>query len=110
MIDEQQPKKNRKADEVMNWTQYHTLDTIYEWIDSLEKEFPEFITVQTVQHSYENRPIKLVKLSKKQVGVRYLKLLTNQNFHIDFRTIEQFSSKQIFMHVNGLRRLLSLGF
>jgi hypothetical protein len=51
----------------MEWTKYHSLDTIYQWLDTLKTAFPNFITVQTIGSSYERRDIKLVKLSKKQV-------------------------------------------
>jgi hypothetical protein len=51
----------------MEWTQYHSLDTIYQWLDTLKAAFSNFITVQTIGSSYERRDIKLVKLSKKQV-------------------------------------------
>lgn len=59
--------KDRKAGEDMEWTDYHRVETIYEWLDLIKTQFPNFITVETIGESYERRPMKLVKLSKKQV-------------------------------------------
>jgi Zinc carboxypeptidase len=50
----------------MNWIDYHSTETIYEWIDALQAEFPQYITVEEIGRSHEDRPMKLVKLSKKQ--------------------------------------------
>lgn len=51
----------------MDWTEYHELDTIYEWLDTIKAAFPEIVTIETIGESYERRPMKLVKLSKKPV-------------------------------------------
>lgn len=66
-IDKETPRKQAKADEDMNWTDYHSLETIYDWIDELQQEFPQWITVEEIGRSYEGRPLKVVKLSKRQV-------------------------------------------
>ncbi|CRL07711.1 CLUMA_CG020665, isoform A [Clunio marinus] len=65
-IDDQQPKRQRKEEGDMNWDDYQSLETIYEWIGFLQRDFPEFITVEDIGLSYEGRTIKVVKLSKKQ--------------------------------------------
>lgn len=67
LIENEQPQKQRKDDDVMEWKEYHRLETIYEWLDTIKAVFPEFVTIETIGESYERRPIKLVKLSKKQV-------------------------------------------
>lgn len=46
-----------------DWTRYHTLDEIYAWLDSLEKEHPRNVEIIKVGKSYEGRVIKGVKLS-----------------------------------------------
>lgn len=51
----------------MNWEEYHSYDTIYDWVDSLQAEFPDLITVEVIGHSYEGRPMKIVKLSHNEV-------------------------------------------
>jgi hypothetical protein len=68
------PKKQRKSDEndeeikQMTWTEYHNYQTIYAWLDSLKAEFSDFVTIEEIGKSYENRPIKLIKISKKTVN------------------------------------------
>ena len=52
----------------MDWDDYQSTETIYEWLDSIQAEFPQFITLEELGHTYEGRPIKLVKLSKKEVN------------------------------------------
>ena len=51
----------------MDWFDYQRVETIYEWLDKIKTDFPDFITVETIGTTYENRPMKLVKLSKKKV-------------------------------------------
>lgn len=66
-MENEQPKKQPKAEGDFDWEDYHSLDTIYAWVDSIQLEFPNFISVETIGNSYEGRPIKVIKLSKKQV-------------------------------------------
>lgn len=51
----------------MEWTDYHSVETIQKWLDGLQIEFPNFVNVTTIGTSYEGRPLKLLKLSKKAV-------------------------------------------
>lgn len=67
LIDNERPKKQPKADGELNWTDYHSFEDIYDWLDALESEFPQFVTVEEIGRTYEGRPFKLVKLSKQQV-------------------------------------------
>ncbi|KAL7013596.1 hypothetical protein ACKWTF_015485 [Chironomus riparius] len=57
--------KRRKDIDEMNWTEYHSLETIHKWLDDLQTEFPDFVNVTTIGTSYEGRPLKLLTLSKK---------------------------------------------
>lgn len=68
-MDAERPNKERKtaSAEDMNWEDYQSHETINEWVDSLQAEFPSLITVQEIGRSYEGRPIKLVKLSHNEV-------------------------------------------
>lgn len=56
--------KNSTAEE-FDWNNYFHLETIYAWLDSLAEKFPSHITVVQAGKSFENRPIKGVKLSHK---------------------------------------------
>lgn len=56
----------------MNWTQYHSLETIHAWLDSLQTEFPSYVTVTNIGNSTQGRAMKLLKLSKKAVSVKKL--------------------------------------
>ncbi|XP_023130020.2 carboxypeptidase A1-like [Amphiprion ocellaris] len=46
-----------------NFGAYHTLDTIYSWMDTLVAEHPNLITKQEIGRSYENRPMYVLKFS-----------------------------------------------
>ncbi|CRK92462.1 CLUMA_CG006024, isoform A [Clunio marinus] len=65
-IENESPKRQRKEEGDMNWDDYQSLETIYEWLGFLQRDFPQFISVEDIGLSYEGRPIKVVKLSKKQ--------------------------------------------
>lgn len=49
----------------MEWTQFHMLEDIYDFVDSLTESYPRLITPYTIGYSYENRPIKAIKISHK---------------------------------------------
>ncbi|TMW47119.1 hypothetical protein DOY81_007801 [Sarcophaga bullata] len=49
----------------MEWTQFHKLHEIYDWIDNLSMTYTSTITPYTIGYSYENRPIKAIKISHK---------------------------------------------
>lgn len=53
----------------MNWTEYHSVETIHAWLDSIQAEFPNITTVTSIGNSFEGRPLKLLKLSKKTVNL-----------------------------------------
>ncbi|XP_023173282.2 zinc carboxypeptidase-like [Drosophila hydei] len=62
LIDEQRPKQRLSS---MEWTQYHTLDEIYAWLDLIEARYPHVVTPFTIGDSYEGRPIRGIKISYK---------------------------------------------
>lgn len=64
-MDKERPLKQSKADGEMSWVDYHRLDVIYAWLDKLQAENPEVITVMDIGKTYEGRTMKMVKLSKK---------------------------------------------
>lgn len=53
--------KNRRSG--MSWDQYHTLDTIYDYMETLARNNPSFVSVGVIGKSVENRPIKYIKIS-----------------------------------------------
>lgn len=62
------PFKQRKStDAAIDWESYYNSDEIYAWLDEIQQEFPEWVSVETVGQTYEGRAIKLVKLSKQEV-------------------------------------------
>lgn len=65
-FDNEEPKKRPKID-AMTWTEYHNLETIHAWLDSLQEEFPNFVNVTSIGSSSQGRQMKLLKLSKKAV-------------------------------------------
>ncbi|XP_012064576.1 PREDICTED: zinc carboxypeptidase-like [Atta cephalotes] len=54
-----------KASETFDFTKYHTLDTIYNYLDDLEKKHPDIVQTVVAGKSYEGREIKGVKISFK---------------------------------------------
>lgn len=49
----------------MDWETYHPLDKIYEWVDE-QCATHDYLDCKVIGHSYEGRPIKSVRLSKRE--------------------------------------------
>ncbi|KAI8040929.1 hypothetical protein M5D96_006872 [Drosophila gunungcola] len=62
-IDAQRPRQRITS---MEWTQFHTLEEIYSWLDVIEARYPDIVTPFTIGNSYEGRPIRGVKISHKE--------------------------------------------
>ncbi|TDG53122.1 hypothetical protein AWZ03_000665 [Drosophila navojoa] len=62
LIDEQRPKQRMSS---MEWTQYHTLEEIYAWLDLIEARYPHVVTPFSIGNSHEGRPIRGIKISYK---------------------------------------------
>ncbi|XP_016955181.1 zinc carboxypeptidase [Drosophila biarmipes] len=62
-IDAQRPKQRITS---MEWTQFHTLEEIYAWLDVIESRYPHIVTPFSIGNSYEGRPIRGVKISYKE--------------------------------------------
>ncbi|XP_023173255.2 zinc carboxypeptidase [Drosophila hydei] len=62
LFDEQRPRQRLSS---MEWTQYHTLDEIYAWLDLIEARYPHVVTPFNIGDSYEGRPIRGIKISYK---------------------------------------------
>jgi hypothetical protein len=48
----------------MEWGNYHTLEEIYTWLDEMVALHPE-MTSEVIGTSTEGRPIRVIKISKK---------------------------------------------
>lgn len=44
----------------MEWTSYHRLDDILGYLDYLADTYPDVCSVQTIGHSIEGRPLKVI--------------------------------------------------
>ncbi|GCB65353.1 carboxypeptidase A1-like [Scyliorhinus torazame] len=51
-----------------NYGNYHTLDEIYSWMDSLAVEFPGLVEKQQIGTSFEGRPLYVLKFSTGGTG------------------------------------------
>ncbi|CAH0728592.1 unnamed protein product, partial [Brenthis ino] len=47
----------------MNWNQYHSLEEIYDWLDEVERNYSNVVTVVNMGQSVENRTIKGIKIN-----------------------------------------------
>ena len=65
MIDNEQPKIQPRT---FGWTAYQNYTQIYDWLDEQLALYPTFLTGHEVGRSYQGRPIRAVKLSKKAVS------------------------------------------
>ena len=65
--DDQRLKRRKDTDE-LDWDDYYSVEKIHKWLDSIQEEFPSYVNVTTIGTSYEGRPLKLLKLSKKDVN------------------------------------------
>ncbi|PSN45351.1 hypothetical protein C0J52_06535 [Blattella germanica] len=65
LIDAQLPPANSTIHS-FNWDYFYDLDKIYTWMDSLEANYSDVLTPLLIGCSYEGRPIRGVKLSKKR--------------------------------------------
>lgn len=64
LIDNEQPSTRASG---LEWTSYHPLEAIYEWLDEQLLAYPNILTGYEVGQSYENRTIRAVRLSHKEV-------------------------------------------
>ncbi|CAL8121566.1 unnamed protein product [Orchesella dallaii] len=47
----------------MSWTEYHYMETIFDWLDGLATFYPELVTLYTIGMTTDGNPLKLVKIS-----------------------------------------------
>lgn len=50
------------------WTDYHTLDEIYAWLDDLVTAHSNVLSNHVIGQSHEGRSIRVIKLSHKSVS------------------------------------------
>lgn len=56
---------NRRSRAGFDWTSYHQLDAMYEWMDSIAAKYPNIVSAFNVGKTYEGRDIKGLKVSYK---------------------------------------------
>ncbi|XP_001361632.1 zinc carboxypeptidase [Drosophila pseudoobscura] len=68
IVDDLQKLLDKSAvdkDSQMEWESYHTLDTIYDWVDK-ECAAHDYLECKVIGQSYEGRDIKSIRLSKRE--------------------------------------------
>ncbi|XP_048516038.1 uncharacterized protein LOC105690901 [Athalia rosae] len=55
--------RDNEAGSSLNWTSYHRLDTIYDWLDELAETYPNWVEVIEAGYSYEGRLVKGIKIT-----------------------------------------------
>lgn len=65
LIDGEQPEVLCSS---FDWRQYHDSVAIYKWLDEVIRRHRKILTAYTYGRSYENRPLRAVKLSQKSVS------------------------------------------
>lgn len=48
----------------MSWTEYHSLETIYEFLNDLEREFPNLIKIVEIGKTYEGKRMLMAKIGR----------------------------------------------
>ncbi|KAM8891170.1 carboxypeptidase A4 [Spinachia spinachia] len=60
MVENQMKERSTRS---FNFGAYHSLETIYSWMDTLVAQHPKLVTKQEIGRSYENRPMYVLKFS-----------------------------------------------
>lgn len=50
----------------MTFEQYYKINDIYKYIDHISQEYPELIEIETIGKSYENVPLKVIRIKPDQ--------------------------------------------
>lgn len=66
MIDVEQPKFSSRT--TFGWKKYYDLNDIYKWLDQMITNYPNELKNYDIGKSYENRTIRAIKLSRKEVS------------------------------------------
>ncbi|XP_018569082.1 carboxypeptidase B-like [Anoplophora glabripennis] len=71
-IDEENPPEEHENEDRtghrLTWQSYHRLEDIHEYLDYLAETYPKLCSVETIGHSVQRRPIKLLKISNGNKG------------------------------------------
>ena len=59
--------KNENPRHSMTWTEYHTLDDMYTYLDYLEQNF-DFVSTETIGQSLEGRDMRVARVCKGGCG------------------------------------------
>ncbi|XP_032914446.1 carboxypeptidase A1-like [Catharus ustulatus] len=56
-------RRIKRSSRMFDFTSYHTLDEIYDWMDVLVEDHPKLVSKIQIGQSYENRPLYVLKFS-----------------------------------------------
>nr|XP_006012175.1 PREDICTED: carboxypeptidase A2-like [Latimeria chalumnae] len=56
-------QRMERSTKSFSYNTYHTLDSIYQWMDSLVSEYPNLVSKQSIGYSFEGRPQYVLKFS-----------------------------------------------
>uniref|UniRef100_A0A3Q0RJC8 Carboxypeptidase A4 n=1 Tax=Amphilophus citrinellus TaxID=61819 RepID=A0A3Q0RJC8_AMPCI len=62
-VEMEENQMKERSTRSFNFGAYHSLDTIYSWMDTLVAQYPNLVTKQDIGRSYENRPMYVLKFS-----------------------------------------------
>uniref|UniRef100_A0A8V5GF59 Peptidase M14 domain-containing protein n=1 Tax=Melopsittacus undulatus TaxID=13146 RepID=A0A8V5GF59_MELUD len=57
------PSKTKRSGSTFNFASYHTIDEIYDWMDTLVADHPDLVSKLQIGQSYENRSLYVLKFS-----------------------------------------------
>jgi len=50
----------------LTFERYHKINDIYQYIDHLSQEYPDFIEIETIGKSYEGIPLRVIRIKADQ--------------------------------------------
>ncbi len=53
-----------KQAETMDWNDYHRHDTINAWLDSLARQYSDYVSTISIGNSYEGRDMKVLAITR----------------------------------------------
>ncbi|KAL2308866.1 hypothetical protein Nmel_005036 [Mimus melanotis] len=58
-------RRMKRSSRMFDFTSYHTIDEIYDWMDVLVEDHPNLVSKIQIGQSYENRPLYVLKIAKE---------------------------------------------
>ncbi|KFU85176.1 Carboxypeptidase A1 [Chaetura pelagica] len=57
------PRRTERSTSTFDFASYHTMEEIYNWMDTLVQDHPSLVSKLQIGQSYENRPLYVLKFS-----------------------------------------------